>query len=469
MSQLPLSAPSSRSTSQSLPIRLPPSDIRAESAVVGACIRDNKLILDLSTELKPEDFYDFRYRLVWAAMVDLNLSKGWPVDLITLSQHMAKLAMPTGGTQLDEVGGPRFIADLWDSAPIVINGASYAKVIRHKAMLRSLLYAADEMIRSANDPTGDPDEIMEEAARSIFDVQQRRFSRQAVSMNHAMGEFIDGIDRRVAGLDVDRVIHSGWRDYDYLTAGFHRGELIVLAARPSIGKTVAALNIAEHVACIGKRVLFCSLEQSREDLAMRLMCLRGRVESERMRKGDVTDVELERIKDTGTLMREYGDNLVIDDSSAQTVTQIAMTARRQKMKVGLDLMFVDYMQLIKPATRDGTRNDQVAEISAGLKQIAKDLNVPVIALSQLNRRSAQQNAEPELSDLRDSGAIEQDADTVIMLHPCGDPDDHPVMQHINVLVKKQRNGPRGKVLLDFHKKYFEIKDHVPMRTDTWRE
>ncbi len=445
--------------------RSPQHSADAEKGLIGACLRDNLRFFEIGDSVLPADFYVVAHRVVWTAMLRM-FAKGKPIDLVTLAgetQAVHVAANASGKdrpiTEYEELGGAKYLAQLWDEAPVVGNAKHYADIVRHKAMLREIYHVGNDLLAKGDDPTTNPDELVEDAAKSLFDVQQRTFSRKAVSLSVSVKECMASLDRKASGL-VDTV-KSGWYELDNLCGGFHRGELIVLAARPSVGKTVVALNIANYVASLDGRVLFASLEQSREDLASRLICMSMRVDSHKMRQGRMSEYEKSVVCEQANFLSGYGENLHIDDAGGQTVAHINMTARRQKMRQGLDLLIVDYMQLMKPADHSGTRNDQVAAISAGLKQIAKDLHIPVLALSQLSRGGSSRgaNAEPELTDLRDSGAIEQDADTVIMIHTTAEPGQEPPdIQEIFLLVRKQRNGPRGRARLNFHRKFFKIEN-----------
>jgi replicative DNA helicase len=433
--------------------RLPPHNRDAERSLLSSMLRDNKIIPEAVNLVRAAHFYVFAHQKIFEAITLLNDDQGKPADIVTVAEFL------TQGKLLDEVGGPAYLADLWDAAPSASHFRQYSEIIRQKAIVRNLIHACTEMQNDAADPSQNPQELLDSAERRILEIAEMGITGDTISLHDALQEAYHRLDqRKQRGEHEFSGIATGYLDLDSLTAGFQNSELIVLAARPSVGKTAFALNIARHVAVEeGFPVLFVSLEQARVELAERLLCCQARVDSHRLRRGHLSSEDETKIMEAGDILSRA--NLFIDDTPGQNMLRIAANARRLKKQKDLRLVMIDYLQLIDPDDRRDSRQEQVANISRRLKFLARELKVPVVALAQVNRSSEdRQDHRPRLSDLRESGAIEQDADTVMMLHR---PDYHEPGQNeglVEVIIAKQRNGPTGEVSLMYVKQFMRFEN-----------
>jgi replicative DNA helicase len=434
--------------------RLPPQNLDAERSVLGSMLRDNDVIDVVAQLLSAESFYLDAHRKIFQAISDLRNKGGQPVDLVLLHEELSKRG------QLEDVGRAAYLAQLWDAAPTAANAEYYAKIVRDKGIVRSLIHASTDILRDAYDQSQPAEELLEAAERMILDVAQMGVTGQAITLEEAISETYRRIDDRASGKIKAGGLSTGFIDLNEITAGMHDSELIIIAARPSVGKTSFSLGIVRNVIVDEKEpVFFVSLEQSRIELAERLLCCQAKVDSHRLRKGTLSSDDMDRLIDAGGVLRNA--KLFIDDSPVQSMLRIAANARRLKLRQGIKLIVVDYLQLIEPDNRRDPRQEQVAQISRRLKALAKELQIPVVALAQVNRASEdRQDHKPRLSDLRESGSIEADADTVMMLHR---PDRYEPGQHegvIEVIIAKQRNGPTGEVTLTYLKQFMRYEDHA---------
>lgn len=432
---------------------LPPSDTKSEAALIGAILRDNQLFDDVQKIVVPSDFYQFAHQKLFAGIAEL-VNAGKPADLVTASNWLKNHNF------LDDAGGYGYLVEIWGEAPSAANAKEYASIIREKSILRRLIHAATEIQQRAFDPASDPAALVAHAEGLIFDINQSRKSGDVIPFREAVAAGLEALDRR-SGRATDGECETsaryGWQQLDRLTGGLHPRELIVLAARPSVGKTLVAMSIVENVAVDGGRVLFSSIEQGAVELVHRVFAKRARVSSGKFRTASFNEMDREAISNAAHAMS--GWTIWINDHSSQTVADIASDARRLKMRNGLDLLVVDYLQIVKSENHRANRNEQVGAISWRLKQLAKDLDVPVICLAQLNRGLENRtDPEPRLSDLRDSGEIEQNADTAIFLHKPDPPDDQRATDVLKFLIRKQRNGPLGDVTMLHDKKHFDVKE-----------
>jgi replicative DNA helicase len=432
--------------------RLPPQSQEAERSVLGSMLRDNGMIGDVLQIIRPENFYSDAHQKIFLAIISLY-DKGHPVDLVVLVDKLKELK------QIEDIGGYAYLAVLWDAAPTAANAEYYARIVRDRAIVRSLIHSCNAIQRDAFDQAMPADELLESAERKILDIAQMGITGQTYTLNDAIKEAYDRIDTRHQQ-DQNSIsgIPTGFVDLDEKTAGLQNSELIIIAARPSHGKTAFALNVARHVAVDhGQPVLFVSLEQSRIELAERLLCCQARVDSHKLRKGHLSSDDLQKLIEAGGLMRNA--KLFIDDTPGQGMLRIAANARRLKLRHGIKLVMVDYLQLVEPDNRRDNRQEQVANISRRLKFLARELAIPVVALAQVNRSSEdRQDHTPRLADLRESGSIEQDADTVMLLHR---PEMYEPGQHEGILeihVAKQRNGPTGELTLTFLKQFMRFEN-----------
>ena len=435
--------------------RLPPHNRDAERSLLGSMLRDNLIINEIVHLVKAEHFYVYGHQKLFDAITKLNDEGGKPADIVTVAEYLRQQK------QLDDVGDVPYIAELIDAAPSAAHFRQYAEIIRNKAIVRNLIHACNELQQEAHDQSQPASELLDNAERRILEIAEMGITGDTITLYDALQEAWHRLDQRKSrGEHELSGIPTGYLDLDNLTAGFQNSELVVLAARPSVGKTAFALNIARHVAVEENvPVLFVSLEQARVELAERLLCCQARVDSHRLRRGHLSTEDMSKIMEAGDILSRAP--LFIDDTPGQSMLRIAANARRLKKRHDLRLVMIDYLQLIDPDDRRESRQEQVAGISRRLKFLARELKVPVVALAQVNRSSEdRQDHRPRLSDLRESGAIEQDADTVMMLHR---PDYHEPGQQeglVEVIVAKQRNGPTGEVTLMYVKQFMRFENHA---------
>jgi replicative DNA helicase len=430
--------------------RLPPHSREAERSVLGSMLRDNRVIDDVLLLVRADNFYADAHQRIFQAIHALQ-DRQTPADLVTLAEELRQRG------DLDDVGGYGYLAELWDAAPTAANATHYARIVRERALVRGVIHAGTEILRDAYDNVQPAEELVESAERRILEVAERGITSQTYTLEDAIREAYTRIDDRASG-DHRSGVPTGFTDLDELTAGFHPNELIIVAARPSVGKTAFALGLIRNMV-VDQNVVafFVSLEQSRAELAERLLCAQARVDSHRLRKGALSGDDITKLMEAGGALMKA--KLFIDDSPAQGMARIAANARRLKARNHLGIVVIDYLQLIEPENRRDPRQEQVAQTSRRLKFLAKELQVPVVALAQVNRASEdRQDHRPRLADLRESGSIEQDADTVMLLHR---PDRFEPGQHegiIEVIIGKQRNGPVGEVTLAYIKQHMRFEN-----------
>lgn len=404
---------------------------------------DNHALNLCMDSIKSQDFYKEGHRLIFETMLKLS-DRGEPVDLVTLSA-----ALQTGG-QLDEAGGASYIAHLVESVPVASNVESYAKIIREKAILRRLITASGEIATDCYTEEKEVNEIVDQAESRLFAIAESKNQKSFTEMRHLVVDSYKLIEQlyetkgQLTGLD------TGFKDLNLSTNGFQKGDLIIVAARPSMGKTAFALNLAANAAKGSEaRVALFSLEMPKEQLVMRMMTSEAHVDATRVRKGELEDADWPKLMAAADRLSQLG--IFIDDKPAQSTYEIRAKCRRLAKDGGLDLVVVDYLQLMRGSDRLNSREQEISEISRSLKALAKELGIPVIALSQLNRSLENRtNKRPIMSDLRESGAIEQDADVIsfiyrdVVYNP--DTEDQNVAE---IIIAKQRNGPIGTVRLSF--------------------
>ena len=439
--------------------RVPPHSLEAEMSVLGAMLLAPEATGIAVQYLDADCFYRPQHRALFGTLVKLY-DENKPVDLVILRE-----ALRASG-KLEEVGGDSYLVTLADAVPTLANAEYYARVVKEKALLRGLIQASAEIIRDAQGQSGPVDDILDRCEKRIFDVAEKKIVNQAQDIRTILSQLIQVLDfqggRAITGVE------TGLHDLDDRTRGLQPGEMIVLAARPSVGKSALALNIAEHVACDrGIPVGFFSLEMSKEELVLRLLSSRARVDGQRLRKGILSDAEATRVKDACDYL--YKTPLYIDDTAALRVLDLRAKARRLCLKHDIKLIVVDYLQLMT-APGSESRQVEVANISRGIKALARELTVPVLAVAQLRRPAQNQPREgvvPQLSDLRESGAIEQDADVVLMLDreatrlKFGTPEYEAVANYAELIIAKQRNGPTGLVKLTWIKEYTRFESWSP--------
>ncbi len=436
--------------------RLPPSNLDAERAALGACLLDREALVNVTELLSPDDFYDLNYRDVYNVIVEMTRT-GKPVDMLTLSAGLQDRGL------LDKLGGQSFLAAIIDSTPTAANAEYHARIVRDKAIRRRLISAGNAIARMGYDESKDLSELLEDAERLVFEVSRTRNESNFKSIAEVMKPTFDKIQEAFSREDNSLTgIDSGFTGINRLTSGLQRGALNIIAARPSMGKTALAMNIARNVAVRTKLpVLVFSLEMGAEQLAMRLLGAEARMNLQDLINGTFANNDWRTLQEAASTLIE--SPLYIDDSSILTTVEMKARSRRFKAKHGdLGLIVVDYLQLMSSSRTMDNKQNEVAEISRGLKAIARELDVPVIALSQLSRAVESRNEKtPQLSDLRDSGAIEQDADLVGLLYRdsyYAKDQDARNDSSASLDIAKNRNGPTDKVPLVFLREYTRFED-----------
>lgn len=441
------------------PDQLPPQSRDAEQSVIGSCLRENSVVNDVLQFIKPDNFYFDAHQKIFQAITDIY-NDGHPVDLVILADRLKSQKY------LDDIGGYQYLGELWDAAPTAANAEYYAKIVRDKAITRNLIHASTEILRDAYDQVMPADELLGAAERKVLDIAEKGVTSSTSTLYEAISEAYTRLDTRMGRTDPNAIsgLSTGFIDLDQITAGLQNSELIILAARPSVGKTAFSLNIIRHIIVEEQHpVFFVSLEQSKIELAERLLASQSKVDSQKLRKGLLNSDDIGKLHAAGDVLRNA--KLFIDDTPAQGMLRICAQARRLKLRHGIRLIVIDYLQLIEPENRRDPRQEQVAQISRRLKFLARELNIPVIALAQVNRASEdRQDHRPRLADLRESGSIEQDADTCFMLHRPGKFDGGVEDNIIEVIVAKQRNGPTGEVTLTYIKQYMRYENYAGQGT-----
>ncbi len=426
---------------------VPPQNIDAEVSLLGSILIEQDVITAVADKLSSEDFYDARHGTIYNAILRLY-EQNKPVDLLTLSSALKD------SDELENVGGSSYLTQLTNAVPTAAHGEHYADIVAEKAMRRKLIKASEDITRmSFDDNAASVQEILEQAEARLFSVSQRTLKQDLISIEQILAEGFDRLDELHKNKGALRGIRTGWTDLDKKTSGLQRSDLIVLAARPAMGKTTLVGNLVQNVASFEKEaVLFFSLEMSKDQLVDRMLAAEAGVDAWRIRTGDLNDEDFEKL---GHAMGSLSETpIFIDDTPGISVLEMRTKARREANKHPLGLIVVDYLQLMTGAGRgnDFNRVQEISEISRGLKLIARELNVPVVALSQLSRSVEQRPDKiPQLSDLRESGSIEQDADIVMFIYREDYYNPETDRQHItDLIIAKHRNGPTGRIELYFH-------------------
>ena len=434
--------------------RMPPQDLGAEVCVLGSMILDKDGIGEIIPILRAEHFYRQDHRLIYDALISLY-ENNKPIDLVLLQDEL------DAQSQLESAGGAQYLVDLVNGVPSAANMVYYARIVRDKGMLRNLITTSSEINNMAYEARGDVGEVMETAEQKIFEVTQQKITGQAVKIKDIITQVYESLEQRSGQMITG--VATGFLELDELTCGLQRGEMIIIAARPSMGKTALGLNIAENVGANSKMpVAIFSLEMGAQQLAERMLSGRAHINSHKLRQGLLTDNDYNRLAETAGELSPAP--IFVDDSPSLSPLELRAKARRLKLQQDIQLVVVDYLQLMHVAGVD-SRVQEVGQISRHLKALARELNVPVIAMSQLNRSpEGREGHRPRMSDLRESGNIEQDADVVIMLHresyykqaadkEAGEsaagfsPGYEDVDNMAELIITKQRNGPTGTVKL----------------------
>ena len=450
-----------RQSSPSLPGRDRPASHDSERAVIGSILLKPDVCDDVCLVVGPGDFDDEACRIIYERLREIH-EAGRRVDVRILIE-----ALRTRG-ELERVGGSAAIGDFLQSVPHAAHAVHYAEIVREKSLLRSLIDTSTDILRDAYDSPQEPRELLRTAEEKIFAIMEQRTAAEARPIDSVLQDVLKRMDARMKNEQTLGGVETGFTELDALCGGLHDSELIILAARPSMGKTAFAMNIAEHVSIgLQQPVLFVSLEMASMELADRLLCSAAQVNGQRLRNGTISQEDRRRLVQKSS---EIGSSpLFIDDTPGRTLTEIAAVARRLKRKQGLKLIVIDYLQLIEPDNPRDPRQEQVARIARRLKTMARELKLPVLCLAQLNRQAeASRDNRPRLNHLRESGAIEQDADVVMFVHreeyyQTNDEDRERVKGQAEIIVAKQRNGPTDDVKLLWQQDYtrFVNLEHRP--------
>ena len=434
--------------------RMPPASVEAEQAVLGAMLLKPEAVTTAAEELSADDFYRETHRLIYEAMMELK-DRTEPVDLVTLTEQLKK------ADKLAKIGGIPALSLIANSVPTAANVHYHARIVHEKAQLRSLISAATEIAGAAYESADEVEDIMDNAEKRILAVSSGKRSKDFVPLQEILLDTLEQIDARYNNKGSITGLPTGFTELDHLTAGLQKSDLILVAARPSMGKTAFTLNIAAHVVLRAREpVAFFSLEMSKEQLVQRLLCSEGRIDSQRLRVGELEEKEWGDLIDTAN--RLSAAPLYIDDTPSITVMELRSKARRLKAEHGLSLIVIDYLQLMqgRASKNSDNRQQEISEISRSLKALARELNVPVIALSQLSRSvESRQVKRPMLSDLRESGSLEQDADIVMFLYREDYYNQDTENANITELsIAKHRNGATDTVKMFFQKEYTRFRD-----------
>ena len=426
--------------------KVPPQSLDAEKSLLGAILIDDETMADVTEHVTAKDFYDKRHGQIFGAMLRLY-EKHKPVDLLTLTDELQRKK------ELEPVGGSAYLTELTTYVPTAAHAEAYAEMVAQKSVRRRLIKASGDISELGYDEDTSTQELLEKAEAELFSVSDQSLKQDVISLESILTESFDRLEELHKNKGQLRGIRTGYRDLDNMTAGLQRSDLVILAARPAMGKTTFVTNLAYNVATIAKQpVLFFSLEMSKEQLVDRMLADASGVDAWNIRTGNLSDEDFTKLSEAMGEMAEAP--IYIDDTPGLTVLEMRTKARRINHEQPLGLIIVDYLQLMQGSGRsDGNRVQEVSEISRGLKLIARELNVPLIALSQLSRTVETRSPQiPQLSDLRESGSIEQDADIVTFIYRPGyyEPDNPEFENITDLIIAKHRNGPTGKVQLFFH-------------------
>ncbi|MCA9042878.1 MAG: replicative DNA helicase [Planctomycetaceae bacterium] len=443
--------------------KVPPQDLEAERSVLGSILFASDAFDEVVQLIQSDCFYVDAHRRIFRAIHDMYERGTRAIDVITLAHELSKSG------NLEAIGGPAYLNEIMGSVPHAAHAEHYARIVRDRWLQRSLIEACTESLREAFHGTQDIEDILATAERRVFQIAEEQTGIDSFGINEILDRTFERIFERMEQDGTVSGLHSGFHGLDEKTGGFQPTELIVLAARPSMGKTALVCNFAMAVAKGASQdppgeqsgVLLFSLEQSRLELAERLLCIQARISGHKLRQGDLDEFEQHTLHEASNVLRTFP--MFIDDTPGRTMSQISAIARRIKRRYGLGIIIIDYLQLIESEDRNMSREQQISSISRRLKFLAKDVDVPVIALSQLNRGVEQrEDKKPRLSDLRESGAIEQDADIVMFLHRADayDPQDRP--GEADLIIAKNRHGPIGNVDLVWMRDSLTFGDRSPV-------
>lgn len=437
-------------------LRVPPQNLDAERGVLGSLLMLNEAIDEIGDTLRAEHFYNDAHQQIYSAIHDLYERGVRGIDAVTLVEELGVR------NQLDDVGGVPYISQIIEAVPHAAHARYYSDIVQSKYVQRSLIYACTDILQEAYEATDDTDSLLNSAEQRVFRILEQQEGSIKIEMKDVLMDAFTRIDERLANDRDITGISTGFTDLDHTTTGFQPAELIILAARPSMGKTALVCNIAEGVARNeNKGVLLFSLEQSRLELAERFLCITAKINGHDLRAGNLSPEQRDRMMAASSELSTLP--MYLDDVPGRTVPQMSALARRIHRKSPLGLIIIDYLQLIEPEDKGVPREQQIAQITRRLKFLCKELDVPMIALAQLNRGvELREDKRPKLADLRESGAIEQDADLVMFLHrpDAYDPEDRP--GEAEVVIAKHRSGPTGIVRLTWRKEFMRFENYTSM-------
>ena len=435
---------------------LPPQSLEAEESILSAILVDNNTLLEILEILSPEDFYRSAHQKIFSAISEL-FSRNEPVDLVTLTNILRE------HDRLEEIGGAAYLANLVDTVPLAVNAQYYAKIVYDKACLRRLIEKTNSIAKRCFEDRGDVENVIDFAESSIFEISENKIRPAFYPIGKIIESNIDVLEERQGNRALVTGVATGFTKLDELTAGLQKSDLVILAGRPGMGKTALALNIAKNAAVDANiPVAIFSLEMSKEQLSFRMLSSEARIDSSRLRRGFISQDDWINITDSAGVLSQAP--IFIDDSPNITALEIRAKSRRLKMEKDIGLIIIDYLQLMKSRASAERRDLEISEISRSLKALAKELDLPVVALSQLNRKLEERSDKrPQLADLRESGALEQDADVVAFLYRdelYNKDENNPNKGKAELIVSKQRNGPTGFCILTFLDTYTRFENYT---------
>jgi len=431
----------------------------AEQSILGGILLDNHAINSVIEIIDTTDFYSEAHKKIFSAIIDLS-ERSEPSDLITLSNLLRDKK------QIDTIGGVAYLASLVDNVPSAAHIAYYAKIVKEKSILRRLIGVSTEILTKSYESSSNVNDVLDDAENAIFQITENKIKPSFFPLKDLIKDSFKTIEQLYEKKALITGVPTGYDELDQLTSGFQNSDLIIIAGRPSMGKTALAINIAQNASIkTGIPVAIYSLEMSREQLALRMLASEARVDSQRLRKGFLGETDWPKLTTAAGTLSDAA--IFIDDTPAISVLEMKAKARRLKAEHGLGLIVLDYLQLMRGRNASMPREQEISEISRSLKSLAKELNVPVVALSQLNRQvEARTDKRPQMADLRESGAIEQDADVIVFIYRdevYNKSEDSPEKGLAEIIIGKQRNGPTGKVKLSFLKDYTRFENLATTR------
>jgi len=436
---------------------VPPQSLEAEESILSAILVDNDTLPEILEILSPKDFYRSAHQKIFAAITEL-FSRDEPVDLVTLTNKLRERGW------IDEIGGATYLANLVDTVPLAVNAQYYAKIIHDKACLRQLIEKTSAITKRCFEDRGDVENVIDFAESSIFEISENKIRPAFYPIGKIIEVNIDALEERQGNKALVTGVATGFTKLDELTAGLQKSDLVILAGRPGMGKTALALNIAKNAAVDANiPVAIFSLEMSKEQLSFRMLSSEARIDSSRLRRGFISQDDWLKITDAAGFLSQAP--IFIDDSPSITVLEIRAKSRRLKLESNIGLIIIDYLQLMKGRASAERRDLEISEISRSLKALAKEIDIPVLALSQLNRKLEERSDKrPQLADLRESGALEQDADVVAFIYRdelYNKAENNPNKGKAELIVAKQRNGPTGIATLTFLDTYTRFENYTP--------